>query len=242
MNFWPARVKATVEDRPFRRARIVGRRAVHAVDPAVGKERGVQLGCLFGRPVKPQAGRDLGHWAFLRRSTLMAGWRRHVGGREAYRDRPPVVASTEGGQPRPRRSTSGARVRNHMAAARPHATMARPSARTPSTRRRHRLRRAPRPSNGSAGPRSRPNITPPADGRPRNRRSTSSPGVGPVDQPDHRPSAFRPGGSRDGRLTYVLTGSMRSTKSARQAGASNGLAKYSVIRATLPSRSSPTPT
>jgi hypothetical protein len=33
-----------------------------------------------------------------------------------------------------------------------------------------------------------------------------------------------------------------STKSARQAGASNGFAKYSVMRAILPSRISPMPT
>jgi hypothetical protein len=35
---------------------------------------------------------------------------------------------------------------------------------------------------------------------------------------------------------------MRSTKFARQAGGSNGLAKYSVSRDTLPSRNSPIPT
>ena len=46
-----------------------------------------------------------------------------------------------------------------------------------------------------------------------------------------------------GRLgSQAFAGSIRSTKSARQAGASNGLAKYSVIRDTLPSRISPIPT
>lgn len=48
---------------------------------------------------------------------------------------------------------------------------------------------------------------------------------------------------RDGmRRRYACVGAIRSTKSARQAGASNGLAKYSVIRAILPSRASPIPT
>ena len=40
----------------------------------------------------------------------------------------------------------------------------------------------------------------------------------------------------------ALDASIFSTKSARQAGASNGFAKYSVIFATLPSRTSPMPT
>jgi len=44
------------------------------------------------------------------------------------------------------------------------------------------------------------------------------------------------------QVAQAFAGSMRSTKSARHAGASNGLAKYSVIFAILPSRISPIPT
>ena len=45
----------------------------------------------------------------------------------------------------------------------------------------------------------------------------------------------------DPTVSQTLAGSIRSTTSARQAGASNGLAKYSVIFATFPSRTSPIP-
>ena len=44
------------------------------------------------------------------------------------------------------------------------------------------------------------------------------------------------------RVGQTATLSIRSTKSARQAGASNGFAKYSVIFATLSPRISPIPT
>src|SRR5439155_12105719 len=43
--------EADGQDLTFLRARIVGRRAVDAVDPAVGKDRGVERRSLFGLPV-----------------------------------------------------------------------------------------------------------------------------------------------------------------------------------------------
>ena len=64
-----------------------------------------------------------------------------------------------------------------------------------------------------------------------------------LDPDRSRPGSFAAAsGLPAGAVSQTLAGSIRSTKSARQAGGSNGFAKYSVIRATLPSRISPMPT
>ena len=63
------------------------------------------------------------------------------------------------------------------------------------------------------------------------------------DAPDQGDGRVELGGvGRDQARRPQVVAGIFSTKSALQAGASNGFAKYSVMRATFPSRISPIPT
>ena len=73
------------------------------------------------------------------------------------------------------------------------------------------------------------------------RRSRSSGWSGWSGSGAARPGT-RPRSGATASSDQTAAGSVVSTNAARHAGASNGFAKYSVIRATLPSRTSPTPT
>ena len=105
------------------------------------------------------------------------------------------------------------------------------------------------PDQGSVDRHHRPGRHPRREPRLRRRgrrrgRHRSRP-CGPPTGPALGSRAQRPDSGSNARRhleRQAFTGSMRSTKSARQAGASNGLAKYDVTRAILPSRISPMPT